>query len=92
MGRKRAGKGERFFIYLACILIGPLIFGGCAPKGNLLLTESQDFMIRGDYSRALEKNRQLLEKYPQMGDRALFQMGLITAHPKNPDKNYIKSL
>jgi len=69
-----------------------LILGGCVLKENLLLTDAQDLMIRGEYGRALEKNRQLLEKYPRMGDKALFQMGLITAHPQNPDKDYKKSL
>ena len=104
MGRKRTGKRERFFFYLACILIGPLVLGGCALKEKFLRTESQDLFIRGElresqdlmtrgeYSRALEKNRKLLERYPQMGDSALFQMGLITAHPKNPGKDYKKSL
>ena len=92
MGRKRTGKRERLFFHLVCILIGPLILGGCALNGTRLLTESQDLMARGEYSRALEKNQELLEKYPQMGDLALFQMGLITAHPKNPDKDYQNSL
>ncbi len=92
MGRKRTGKRKRLFFYLACILIGPLVLGGCAFKEKLLLGETQDLMIRGDYSRALEKNRQILERYPRMGDRSLFQMGLISAHPKNPGKDYKKSL
>jgi tetratricopeptide (TPR) repeat protein len=93
MGRKRAGKRERFFFYLAGVLIGALILGGCVTKETpLLITESQDLMVRGDYSRALGKNRQLLEKDPRMGDQALFQMGLISAHPKNPDRDYKKSL
>jgi hypothetical protein len=69
-----------------------LVLGGCAFKEKLLLGETQDLMIRGDYSRALEKNRQILERYPRMGDRSLFQMGLISAHPKNPGKDYKKSL
>jgi len=92
MGWKQTGKRERLFFYLACILIGPLVLGGCALKEKFLRTESQDLMTRGEYSRALEKNRKLLERYPQMGDSALFQMGLITAHPKNPGKDYKKSL
>lgn len=92
MGREWTGKRERLFFYFTCILIWSLVLVGCVPKGKLLLTESQDLLARGEYSRALKKNQQLLKKYPQMGDRALFQMGLITAHPKNPDKNYKKSL
>ena len=92
MGRKRTGKRERLFFYLACTLIGPLILGGCAPKEKPLLMDAEDLMIKGEYSRALEKNRQLLEKFPRMGDRALFQMGLITVHPNNPNKDYKKSL
>jgi tetratricopeptide (TPR) repeat protein len=92
MGRKRTGERERLFFYLACILIGPLVLGGCALKRNPPVMETEDLMIRGDYSRALEKNQELLEEYPWMGDSALFQMGLISAHPKNPGKNYKKSI
>ena len=104
MGRKRTGKRKRLFFYFAFILIGPLVLGGCGFKENIWLRESQDLMIkgelkeaqdlmiRGEYNRALEKNRQLLERYPQMGDRILFQMGLICAHPKNPGKDNKKSL
>jgi len=68
MGRKRTGKRERPFFYLACILIGSLVLGGCALKARLLLIETQDLVGKGEYSRALEKDQQLLERYPWMGD------------------------
>ncbi len=92
MGRKRAGKREYLFFYLAAIMIWTLVLGGCIIKEKPLQSDSEDLMIRGEYSRALEKNRQLLGNYPRMGDRALFQMGLIYSHPKNPNRNLKKSL
>ncbi|MBU1052418.1 MAG: tetratricopeptide repeat protein [Proteobacteria bacterium] len=49
-------------------------------------------MATGDYKQALGKYQQLLKEDPQITDVALFQMGLIYAHPKNPDKDYKKSL
>ena len=91
MGWKQTGKRECLFFYLAYILIGTFVLGGCALKEKPLQTDSQNLMNRGEYSRALEKNRQLLEKDPRMGDQALFQMGLICAHPKNSNRDYRKS-
>ncbi|MFH2045393.1 MAG: tetratricopeptide repeat protein [Pseudomonadota bacterium] len=49
-------------------------------------------MATGDYKQALDKYQQLLKEDPQITDVALFQMGLIYAHPKNPDKDYKISL
>lgn len=64
---------------------------------NLIIANGRDeqgeeFIIRGEYQAALEKNQEMLKSSPQMGDLALFRMGLIYANPKNPDKNYEKSL
>ncbi len=94
MGRKQAGKRKHFFFYLTCIIIILSIsaFSGCALKEKQMLMETQDLMIRSDYSLALEKNQQLLEEFPQLGDKALFNMGLIYANPVNPDYNYRTSL
>jgi len=48
---------------------------------------------RGDYDRALKEYAQILHENPEdpPGDRALFHMGVITAHPDNPDRNYTES-
>jgi len=50
-------------------------------------------MINEDYETSLRENKELLRLFPQtLGDKALFQMGLIYAYPKNPNANYQKSL
>ena len=75
-------------------------FGSCAlkkeypklPQENIELIQAKKFMIHGNYKAALEKNQKILRTYPEIKDEALFQIGLIYAHPKNPDKNYEKSL
>lgn len=41
---------------------------------------------------ALNKYEQIIEKYPTTGDRALFEMGIIYAHPRNEQKDYQKAL
>jgi len=49
-------------------------------------------MIKGDFKASLKKTQQILKISPHLADQALFQIGLIYAHPKNPDKDYKKSL
>jgi TolA-binding protein len=55
---------------------------------------SQKLLAKGDYEGALEENQKILSKYPNKppGDEALFNMGLIYAHSKNPQKDYQKSI
>ncbi|MBU3948890.1 MAG: hypothetical protein KJ882_05065 [Proteobacteria bacterium] len=94
MGRKQTGKREHFFFYLTCIIIvfDISVFSGCALNAKHKLMETQDLMTQGDYNLALEKDQQILKECPQIGDYALFHMGLILAHPDNPDKDYKNSL
>jgi tetratricopeptide (TPR) repeat protein len=54
----------------------------------------QNLLARGDFERSLKENQNALflsGKNPP-GDEALFQIGLIYAHPENPKKDYEKSL
>jgi outer membrane protein assembly factor BamD (BamD/ComL family) len=46
-------------------------------------------MARGDYEGALRENRKVLKqaKNQAPGDEALFNMGLVYVHPKNPKKD-----
>jgi TolA-binding protein len=55
---------------------------------------SQKLLVKGDYEGALEENQKILSRYPNKppGDEALFNMGLIYAHSKNPQKDYQKSI
>jgi tetratricopeptide (TPR) repeat protein len=47
-----------------------------------------------DFERALKRNQEILSANPKTspGDEALFNIGLIYAHPENPQKDYKKSM
>ncbi len=45
------------------------------------------------YEASMTKSINVLNNYPQsLADHALFQIGLLYAHPENPNQNYQKSL
>ena len=96
MGREQARKGKHLFLYLACFII--ILVLGCAhfqkkTQDERRLKKAMYLMINEDYEASLRENRELLRLFPKtLGDKALFQMGLIYAYPKNPNVNYQKSL
>lgn len=77
-----------------------MLFGilGCThfPKkwqGEQRLARARVLMTKGDYQASLRENKEVLRLFLQtLGDQALFQMGLIYAHPENPNLDYQKSL
>ncbi|MGE5700452.1 MAG: L,D-transpeptidase family protein [Deltaproteobacteria bacterium] len=84
----------RFCIYL---MLAPMLLSGCSHfnDGRQVKTtfaEANDLFYRGSYTASLDKYSEIIEKYPAKADRALFEMGIIHAHPKNERKNYQKSL
>jgi tetratricopeptide (TPR) repeat protein len=54
--------------------------------------EANDLFHQGSYAASLDKYSVIVEKYPAKADRALFEMGIVYAHPKNEQKDYQKSL
>jgi tetratricopeptide (TPR) repeat protein len=54
--------------------------------------EADEQVAAGNYQAALQEYRQIAEKYPKSADRALYCIGYLYAHPKNPDRDYQKSL
>ena len=49
-------------------------------------------MSKGDFKISLEESHTAYRLYPQLlGDEALFQLGMVYAHPANPEKDYQKS-
>jgi len=47
---------------------------------------------KGDFNASLKESRETLKYYPQLlGDKALFQIGLIYSHPENPDHDLTKA-
>jgi len=77
--------------------MAPMLLSGCSHfnDGRQVKTtfaEANDLFHQGSYTASLEKYSEIIEKYPAKADRALFEMGIIYAHPKNEQKDYRKSL
>jgi outer membrane protein assembly factor BamD (BamD/ComL family) len=71
--------------------------GGCShfseeSKAKSTFKEANDLFSQGSYTASLSKYEQIIEKYPSTGDRVLFEMGIVYAHPKNEQKDHQKSL
>jgi len=84
----------KFCIYL---LMVPMLLSGCGhfSDGRQVKTtfaEANDLFHQGSHAASLVKYSQIIEKYPAKADRALFEMGIVHAHPKNQQKDYQKSL
>lgn len=104
MGRKQIW--QRKFIHFCIACLTPLLLFSCAIIEEGLKKEEQkeareqhllrakELFSQGNYEGSLKENQQVLSlsgKNPP-GDEALFNMGLIYAHHKNPKKDYRKSL
>jgi len=83
------------FLHLVAvgIMIIPILIGGCShiDEGSLS-QEANQFFNQGNYGAALAKYEQLIENYPAVTDRVLFEMGIVYAYPSNAQKDYQKSL
>lgn len=74
------------------IIVAPLVMCGCSHYGaKPLFEEANDLFSRRDYQASLEKYQEIISQYPVTGDRVLFEMGMIHAHPKNERKDYEKA-
>ncbi len=105
MGRKQARA--RKHVYLCITGLISILLLGCASsekmkveikeqgerRQNQNLLRSQEFLNRRDFEEALKECRRILSlpspESPK--DKALFNIGLIYAHPENPKKDYGKS-
>jgi tetratricopeptide (TPR) repeat protein len=54
--------------------------------------QADHHLAGGDYQAALKQYQEITELYPQAADEALFGMGCLYAHPRNPQRDYQKSL
>jgi tetratricopeptide (TPR) repeat protein len=61
-------------------------------SGQIDLQEADASFSQGNYGSSLKALGHVIEKYPTEGDRALFEMGIIYAYPKNENKDYQRSL
>ena len=74
-----------------------MLISGCSHfndgrQAKTTFAEANDLYHQGSYAASLDKYSEIIDKYPATADRALFEMGIIYAHPKNEQKNYQKSL
>jgi outer membrane protein assembly factor BamD (BamD/ComL family) len=103
MGRKQNRAGKYLHLHIACMILFSLL--GCVhfekvkmnseeKDAGHYLHNSQKLFVQGDYEGALNKNQEVLSLYAgtRLGDEALFNMGLICAHPGNPKKDHGRSL
>lgn len=95
--KKQSRLGLHFYSFLICIMIAPILACGCSHfneelQARSIFKEANDFFSQGNYNASLSKYKQIIEKYPTAGDRVLFEMGIIYAHPQNEQKDYQKSL
>ena len=89
--------GKYLSLFFVCFIIIPMLICGCShfdegSHARSTFTEANDFFSKGNYTASLGKYQQIIEKYPAAGDRVLFEMGIIYAHPGNEHKDYQKSL
>ena len=97
MGKKTRRIDARCSFFFACTLITVLFISGCShlyegSQVRLAFKEANVFFNQGNYKASLRTYEQIIAKHPTMGDRALFEMGMIYAYPVNKQKDYHKSL
>jgi tetratricopeptide (TPR) repeat protein len=85
------------FKYFFCLMMAPMLMAGCSHlndgrQAKTTFAEANDLFHQGSYAASLDKYSEIIEKYPATADRALFEMGIIYAHPKNEQKDFQKSL
>jgi len=94
MRKKQSRRGEHLYFLFACIIITSILICGCSHYylARPTFEEANGFFYQGNYQASLSKYEQIIAKYPEAGDRALFAMGVIYAYPRNEQKDYQKSL
>jgi tetratricopeptide (TPR) repeat protein len=85
------------FKFCIFLMMAPILLSGCSHfnegrRAQTTFAEANDLFHQGRYTASLDKYSEIAEKYPAKADRALFEMGIIYAHPKNEQKDYQKSL
>ncbi|MCF8024473.1 MAG: hypothetical protein K9K82_03175 [Desulfobacteraceae bacterium] len=102
MGKKPKADRVHLFLYCAGMLAIVVSGYGCGVTANIQksvqarkqLDQAGKLFAEGNYQGALsgyEKTAALFPETPP-GDRAVFSMGIILAHPDNPRRNYQKAL
>jgi len=93
MGKKHGRTAEHLIYSFVCIML----VCGCSHLSKeshirSAFSEANDLFKQGSYNSSLSKYEQILEKYPEAGERVLFEMGIVYAYPGNEQKDYQNSL
>ena len=93
MGKKSDRASKRFIYFAAFTIITPWLLCGCSSfLAKSAFKDATHYFQQGSYQAALETYEQIIKKYPSVGDRVLFEMGMIYAHPDNRRKDHQKAL
>jgi tetratricopeptide (TPR) repeat protein len=97
MGEKHRRPNGHLNVFIACIILAPLLLCGCGHlmdeyRATSTFGEANDFFRQGSYEDSLDTYQKILENYPAVGDRVLFEMGIIYAYAGNGQKDYGKAL
>jgi tetratricopeptide (TPR) repeat protein len=100
VGGKRAGRGKQVYLYIAILIsLNPL---ACALRtvdikdddAMVHMEKGRELLVKGNYGEALTEYEKAIfragDSFP--ADEALFNMGLIYAHPANTMKDAGKSV
>lgn len=85
------------FKFCIWLLMAPMLLSGCSHFSDgrqvkMTFAEANELFHQGSHTASLDKYSEIIEKYPAKADRALFEMGIVHAHPKNQQKDHQKSL
>ncbi|MBT1073522.1 L,D-transpeptidase family protein [Pelotalea chapellei] len=79
-------------LFCVCMIMTILLYGCSGFQSRSTFEEANALFSQGNYNASLDKYGEIIEKDPSAGDRALFEMGIIHAYPKNGLKDYQKAL
>ncbi len=100
MGRKRTRQRKQIHFYLTAIIVFIMGTTACVhlreqffkQEGESLLEEANARLKVKDFNNARQLHEDVLRRFPAgLGDRALYGLGLIYAHPDNNNANEEKT-
>lgn len=97
MTEKRIDRGQHLMPLLAGMALLAALLGGCSPvrgsyRARAAFAEANALSVQGSYQAAVESYAQIAREHPETKDRALFEMGILHAHPKNDRQDMRKAI
>ena len=98
MGRESARTGKHLYFCLALLILlsGCSLFKDWGDRHDIResMLQGHNLFVQGNYEEAVHRYRQaiLLSRPHAPGDVASYNVGLIHAHPKNPERSNQKAI